>query len=97
LAKKDVPFEWLEDQQKAFEEMVLKFTTAPTHRHFNHSREVIIKTDASDFVSAAVLSQRDNEGVLHPVAFFSKKRSPEECNYDIYDKELMAIIKALEE
>jgi hypothetical protein len=31
------------------------------------------------------------------VAFFSKKHSPAECNYDIYDKELMAIIKALEE
>jgi hypothetical protein len=97
LTKKDAPFEWLEDQQKAFEEMVLKFTTAPTLRHFDHSREVIIKTDASDYVSAGVLSQRDDEGVLHPVAFFSKKHSPAECNYDIYDKELMAIIKALEE
>ena len=97
LTKKDVPFEWLEDQQKAFEEMVLKFTTAPTLRHFDHSREVIIETDASDYVSAGVLSQRDDEGVLHPVAFFSKKHSPAECNYDIYDKELMAILKALEE
>jgi hypothetical protein len=77
--------------------MVLKFTTAPTLRHFDHSREVIIETDASDYVSAGVLSQSDNEGVLHPVAFFSKKHSPAECNYDIYDKELMAIIKALEE
>jgi hypothetical protein len=97
LTKKDAPFEWLEDQQKAFEEMVVKFTTAPTLRHFDHSREVIIETDASDYVSAGVLSQRDDEGVLHPVAFFSKKHSPAECNYDIYDKELMAIIKALEE
>jgi len=97
LTKKDVPFEWLEDQQKAFEEMVLKFTTAPTLRHFDHSREVIIETDASDYVSAGVLSQRDDAGVLHPVAFFSKKHSPAECNYDIYDKELLAIIKALEE
>ena len=35
-------------------------------------------------------------GVLHQVADFSKKHSPAECNYDIYDKELMAIIKALE-
>jgi len=97
LTKKDAPFEWLEDQQEAFEEMVLKFTTAPTIQHFDHSREVIIETDASDCVSAGVLSQRDDEGVLHPVAFFSKKHSPAECNYDIYDKELMAIIKALEE
>jgi hypothetical protein len=87
----------LEDQQKAFEEMVLKFTTAPTIRHFDPSREVIIETDASDYVSAGVLSHRDDEGVLHPVAFFSEIHSPAECNYDMYDKELMAIIKALEE
>jgi len=97
LTKKDVPFEWLEDQQKAFEEMVFKFTTAPILRHFDHSREVIIETNASEYVSAGVLSRRDDEYVLHPVAFFSKKHSPAECNYDIYDKELMAIVMALEE
>jgi hypothetical protein len=97
LTKKDVPFEWLEDQQKDFEEMVHKFTTAPTLQHFDHSREVIIQTDASDYVSVGVLSQMDDEGVLHPVAFFSKKHSQAECNYDIDDKELMAIIKALEQ
>jgi hypothetical protein len=97
LTKNDVCFELLEDQQKAFEEMELKFKTAPTLGHFDHSREVIIKTNASDYVSAGVLSQRDDDGVSHPVAFFSKKHSPAECNYDINDKELMAIIKALEE
>jgi hypothetical protein len=58
---------------------------------------VIIETDASDYVSAGVLSQRDDEGVLHPVAYYSKKHSPAECNYDIYDKEVKAIIKALDE
>jgi len=77
--------------------MITAFTTAPALRHFDHEREVIIETDASDYVSAGVLSQRDDEGVLHPMAYFSKKHSPAECNYDIYDKELMAIIKALEE
>jgi hypothetical protein len=97
LTKKDPPFEWLEDQQRAFEEMVLKFTTAPTLQYFDHSREVVIETDAADYVSVGVLSQRDDEGVLHPVAFFSEQYSPAECTYDIYDKELMAIIKALEE
>ena len=35
--------------------------------------------------------------MLHPLAYYSKKYSPAECNYDIYDMELMAIIKALEE
>ena len=43
------------------------------------------------------MSQYDDEGILHPVAFFSKKQSPAECNYEIYDKELMAIIPCFKE
>jgi hypothetical protein len=46
LTKQDTPCEWLEDQQKAFKEMILRFTTAPTFPHFDHSREVVIETDA---------------------------------------------------
>jgi len=77
--------------------MITSFTTAPALNHFDHEREVIIETDASDYVSAGVLFQRHNEVVLYPVAYFSKKHSPAECNYDIYDIESMAYIKALEE
>ena len=88
---------WEAEQQLPFEMMATAFTTAPALRHFDHEREVIIETDASEYVSTGVLSQHDDEGVLHPVAYYSKKHSPAECNYDIYDNELMAIIKALEE
>ena len=56
-----------------------------------------MKTDASDYVSEGILSQYDENDVLHPVAYFSKKHSPAECNYEIYDKELMAIIHAFKE
>jgi len=57
----------------------------------------VVETNASDFVSTAVLSQYEHEGTLHPVAFFSQKHSPAECNYEIYDKKLMAIVRAFEE
>jgi len=97
LTKRDEPFVWESEQQLAFETMITAVTTAPALRHFDHKREVIIETDASDYVSAGVSSQRDDEGVLHPVAYFSKKHSAAECNYYIYDKELMAIIEELEE
>jgi hypothetical protein len=97
LTKKDEPFVWGSEQQLAFETMVAALTTPPALRHFDHEREVIIGTDASDYVSAGVLSQRDDEGVLHPVAYYWKKHSQAECNYDIYDKELMEMIMALEE
>ncbi|KAI0993149.1 hypothetical protein K3495_g15035, partial [Podosphaera aphanis] len=55
-----------------------------------------METDASDFVTAAVLSQYDEAGILRPIAFMSKKMIPAECNYDIYDKELLAIVNAFE-
>ena len=57
----------------------------------------MVETDASDYVSAGILSQIADDGLLHPVAFFSKKHSPAEFNYEIYDKELMAIIQSFEE
>ena len=57
----------------------------------------MIEIDASDWVSAGILSQLYPDGNWHPVAYFSKKHSPEECNYEIYDKELLAIIRSLEE
>jgi hypothetical protein len=56
-----------------------------------------VETDASDYVSAGVLSQYDDEGILYPVTFFLKKYSPAECNYEIYDKELIAIVRTFEE
>ena len=65
--------------------------------HFDYEREIVVETDASDFVSAGVLSQPDDAGILHPVGFFLKKHSPAECNYEIYDKELLAIVRAFEE
>jgi hypothetical protein len=97
LTKKDEPFLWQSEKQLAFETMITAFTTSPALRHFDNERDVIIKTDVSDYVSAGVLSQRDDERELHPVAYCSKIHSPAEWNYDIYNKELLAIIKALEE
>jgi len=66
-------------------------------RHIDYEREIIVETDASDYVSDGILSQHDDDGILHPVAFYSKKHSTAECNYKIYDKELLAIVWAFEE
>lgn len=97
LTKKDVKFEWTPEANFAFEALKTAFTSAPVLAHFDSERNIIVETDASDYVSAGVLSQRDDLGILHPVAFFSKKHSPAECNYEIYDKELLAIIRCFEE
>ena len=65
--------------------------------HLNPHRKTVVETDALDYVSGDILSQYDNNGILHPVAYFSKKLSPAECNYEIYEKELMVIVRAFEE
>jgi len=70
LTRKDEPFVWEAEQQLAFETMVTAFTTLLAHQHFDREREVIIATDASDYVSAGVLPQQDDEGVLHPVPYY---------------------------
>jgi len=57
-----------------------------------------IEPDSSDFTSRVVLSQQlPGEEKWHPVAFYSKFLSPVEQNYKIHDKEMLAIICALEE
>lgn len=57
----------------------------------------MLETDSSDHVSAGVLSQPGDDGEMRPVAFFLKKLMETECNYEIYDKELLAIVRCFEE
>ena len=96
LSKKDKAFEWNDQCQQAFELLKKRCTEAPVLRHFDPDLDCILEVDSSDTVNGGVLSQRDAQGEIHPVAFYSHSLDPAERNYDIYDKELLAIIKALE-
>jgi hypothetical protein len=73
------------------------FTTTPILQHFDYNHEIIVETHATNYISAGILSQYDDERVRHPFAFFSKKDTAVEYKYEIYDKELMAIIRAFVE
>jgi len=85
---------WNEEAEKAFQDLKKRFTTAPILAHFDPGKPVIIETDASDFAIGAVLSQRDEENCLHPIAFHSCKFQPAEINYKIHDKKLLAVVDA---
>ena len=63
--------------------------------HYDSLLETWVETDASDFVVARVLFQKHGKE-LKPVAYFSKKMTPTKCNYMIYNKELLAIVKSFE-
>lgn len=96
LTYKNSPFHWSEDQQTAFDSLKRIFTTAPVLAMWHEDRETVVETDASGWATGGCLSQFDSEGRLHPVAYYSKKLTPTECNYDIHDKELLSIIKCLQ-
>ena len=65
--------------------------------YFNPKLETWVKSDASDYMVAAVLLQKHYNGMLRLVAFIFKKISLAKCNYKIYDKELLAIIQTFKE
>ncbi|KAI1668824.1 Reverse transcriptase domain protein [Pyrenophora tritici-repentis] len=97
LMRKDQAFIWSEAHENAFQDLKTAFATAPVLAMFDYTRRTILETDASDWASGGVLSQYDEDGLLRPVAYFSSKHTSQECNYEIYDKELLAIIKSMEE
>ena len=59
------------------------------------SKPFVLEMDASLFASGAVLWQQDSNGDWHPCAYLSKSFNDTECNYDIWDRELLAVIRAL--
>jgi hypothetical protein len=85
-------WEWTLPMEHAFQTLKSRFTTAPILGHFNPQEVCIVETDASDFALGAVLSQKGEDGKVHPIAFHSRKFSPAEINYEIHDKELLAIV-----
>ena len=85
-----------QNAQKAFETLKTYFITSPILALFDPDRKTVLETDCSGWAMGACLSQKDENGVLQPVGYFSKKLSPAECNYDIHDKELLAIVRAVE-
>lgn len=96
LTKKGTTFEWAATQQAAFDKLKAALSSAPVIRVPDPSRGFILYTDASDQAIGAVLMQEFEDGV-HPIAFLSKKHSPAEANYPVREKELLAIVTALQE
>ena len=74
--KKNTTFHWTSKCQKSFKLLKERFTNALILAHFDFEKECILETDLSDNIFAGMLSQYEDDGLLHPVAFFSCKYSP---------------------
>jgi hypothetical protein len=97
LTKKDTPFYWSEACQQAFETLKKRLISAPLLAHWDPDKETVVEADSSGYAIGACLSQYDERGKLHPVAYYSQKKTPAQANYPIHDKELLAIISCLQQ
>ena len=89
------PWHWDAQQQTTFNILLQKFQTAPVLHLPNICHPFTIMTDVSLLASGGVLMQTNDNGDLHPCIYLSQTFSLAECNYDIYDHELLAVIHAL--
>jgi hypothetical protein len=104
LTKKGLVWRWDLAQHKAFEELKTRMCCSPVLTQPNFNERFYLQTDASAYGVGAILSQRgktslslakQTKPVTHPVAYYSATFTPTERNYDIYERELLAIMKSL--
>ncbi|KAL6352314.1 hypothetical protein LRP88_14398 [Fusarium phalaenopsidis] len=97
LTKKDKTFVFGNKAKDAFDKIKELILSEPVLKMFDPSQPIELETDASDFALGAQIGQRDDKGLLHPIAFYSHKLHGAELNYPIYDKEFLAIVNAFKE
>ncbi|KAH9268094.1 hypothetical protein BASA84_000404 [Batrachochytrium salamandrivorans] len=82
------------EQEASFKRLKDAFARPGFLAHPNDEQPFILETDASDFAISGVLHQHDQTNTLRPVAFYSRQMNNAERNYDIYDKELLAVVES---
>ena len=89
-------FNWSPECQEAFEALKAAITQSPVLVYPNFEVDFVLETDACGKGLGAVLSQRQSDGILHPVAYASRSLSPAERNYSVTDLETLAVVWAMQ-
>ena len=97
LTKKNVFFECITECQSAFNALKKVFTSDVILCYYNLNLKIVVETDVSDYVSEGILSQYNKNDILHSITYFFKKHNSAECDYEIYNKELIIIICTFKE
>ena len=92
----NVDWTWSDKEQEAFEKLKTSICSEPVIAVYVQGAPIRVEVDSSDFANGGILSQ-EIDGVWRPIAFRSQSLSPTQQNYEIYDKELLAIVEALRE
>jgi hypothetical protein len=96
LKKSPIPFTWTEEAEKAFQALKAAFGAYPVLRQFDPTKQIFVEPDASIHAIGAILSQLGEDGRRHPIAYYSRKFTPEESRYGTPDQELLAVVFAME-
>ena len=96
LVRKEQKWKWEKEQEKVFGKLKEVFTTEPVLAIPDIDREMRVEEDTLDYAMGGVLSLKGEDGRWRPVAFISKSLNAIERNYEIYDKEILAVIRCLE-
>src|SRR5258708_31912280 len=97
LTRKTQQWVWGSPKQEAFNALKKAVTSAPILTFPSQSVCFHLKCNASNFVTGVVLSQAQADGMHQPITFMSKGFSDAEHNYQIHNKEMLAIMHALDE
>ena len=97
LIYKDTLFIQNYDCEEAFKELKYRLATTLILTIFDLEREAILETNASNYAIDTYLIQKDNDKKLRTVVYYSRKITGLELNYNIYNKELLVVVKALRE
>jgi len=96
LVRKEQKWKWEKEQEEAFGKLKAMFTTEPVLAIPDIDKDMRVEADTSDYVTGGVLSTKCEDGKWRPVVFISKLLNATEHNYEIHDKEMLAIIRCLE-
>ena len=97
LTKKGEPWRWSKTEEGAFCELKGLVTSAPVLVLPDQKAQFRLKMDVSGYATGAILSQLCDDRMWHPIGFMSKSLNPAKRNYAVYNKELLSIIRGLEE
>ena len=96
LLGKRVKFIWTDNCQKSFDKLKAKFKSALGLLAPSYEKEFRLAVDASDVGACSKLLQEDDNGVDHPVCYYSKKIKNHHRNYSTIEKEFLFLILALQ-
>ena len=97
MIKKDENWKQNKEQKKLFKEIKNKFTKELILKIYRLKLLIRVEIDLLDFILGVYMVQKYKDKIQHPVVYYSKKLTLLELNYNIYNKELLAIVTVLKE